>query len=136
MATFKDVVGSSERAFGMNLKQAWKMQKMKSLKEGMMKIRDKAMGINSGKYYVIPKDYQKVQWRAFISGNVVASSFYWTTMATIRYCMSAYDLLKKHPDFNALSSNLAIASVFMGLAVAAHCYQSRKLVKELRKQQE
>ena len=135
MATFRDVVKSSDRAFGMNLKDAWKMQKLKSIKEGLMKIRNKVAGFDSSKYYVVPKDYQKVQWRAFVSGNVITSSFYWTGMATVRYCMSAYDLLKKHQDLNAFGSNLAIASIFIGFAVAALCYQSRKLVKKLEKEQ-
>jgi len=135
MATFKDVVRSSDRAFGMNLKDAWKMQRMKSLKEGIMRIRDKAMEINSGRYYVVPKEYKKVQWRAFFSGNIVTSSFYWTLMATTRYGFATYALLGKH-NLEKFSSDLATASIFIGFAAIAHYFQSRKLVKKLKKEQE
>ena len=135
MATFKDVVKSSDRAFGMNLKQAWKIQRMKSFKESLMKARNKVVEFDSGKYYVVPKDYQKVQWRAFFSGNVVTSSFYWTLMATTRYSFATYALLGKH-DLEKFSSDLATASIFIGFAVIAHCFQSRKLVKKLEKEQE
>jgi len=135
MATFKDVVRSSDRAFGMNLKQAWKIQRIKSFKESLMKARNKVAGFDSGRYYLVSKDYAKVQWRALFSGNVITSSFYWTGMATARYCFATYALFGKH-DLEKFSSDLATASIFIGFAAIAQCFQSRKLVKKLKKEQE
>ena len=135
MATFRDVVSSSDRAFGMNLKDAWRIQKIKSLKEGIMKISDRIGGMSCNKYYVIPKDYKKVQWSAFMEGNVLLSPLYWTGMAIVRYGMATYDVLSKN-DITLFSSNITLASIWMGSAVAMMYYQSQKLAKKLKNKQE
>jgi len=85
MKSFKEVVSTSNQAFGVKIAGASNKVRIKELKEDILRIGGKANEIMCKKYYAVPKEYEKVQWKAFFGGWMLSCPMYWTIMSVPQY---------------------------------------------------
>jgi hypothetical protein len=111
---------------------------MKLLQEKIMKAEGSMREIVFDKYYLVPKDYTKVQWDAFMRGSdgkgflrgFIGSPMWWTLLAASNYvqCMGNA-LTGKYKGFPWILGNMDLVLGAVILVIASY-FRVKKMKEE------
>jgi len=144
MPSFKEVVNSKKDAFGVRIAGANRKLQMKSLQENIMKAKCKVKELMFDKYYLVPKDYTMVQWKAFVLGmgegrglfsGFIGSPLWWTIIAATNYVQCIGNAIAgKYRSFPWIAGSMDIVLGAGILAIASY-FRVKKMRREEQEKQ-